>query len=249
MPLHAQLTTQLRELKLSGMIPQIEVRLLEAQQNKLAYSEFLSMLLSDEISTRATRKITRSLTKARLGTEQTIESFDFSFNPSINAAHIRELGTCNFLHSGDGVFFLGPTGTGKTHLAKAIAHAACRHAYSVAFYSLHWLLVEFMAADLGNRLNALVKKLVTVDLLVIDDFAFASFDLHAAEFLYTIVDGRYAKRSIIITSNRSVTDWGALFPDPIMANAILDRLAHRSHQIVIKGESYRKKFKPVFENA
>ncbi|MEI6422460.1 MAG: ATP-binding protein, partial [Lentisphaerota bacterium] len=153
------------------------------------------------------------------------------------------------LHSGDGVFFLGPTGTGKTHLAKAIAHAACRRAYSVAFYSLHWLLVEFTAADLGNRLNALVKKLVTVDLLVIDDFAFSSFDQHAAEFLYTIVDGRYAKRSIIITSNRSVTDWGALFPDPIMANAILDRLAHRSHQIVIKGESYRKKFKPVFENA
>ena len=86
-------------------------------------------------------------------------------------------------------------------------------------------------------------------MLVIDDFAFSSFDQHAAEFLYTIVDGRYAKRSIIITSNRSVTDWGALFPDPIMANAILDRLAHRSHQIVIKGESYRKKFKPVFENA
>lgn len=249
MPLHAQITTQLRALKLSAMIPNIELRLLEAQQNKLAYSEFLSMLLTDEISTRATRKMTRSLAKAGLGSEQTIESFDFSFNPSINAAHIRELATCNFLSSGDGVFFLGPTGTGKTHLAKAIAHAACRRAHSVVFYTWHWLLVEFTAADLDNRLDTLVKKLVSVDLLVIDDFAFSSFDQRTAEFLYTIVDGRYARRSMIITSNRSVTDWGAMFPDAVMANAILDRLAHRSHQIVIKGESYRKKFTPVFENA
>jgi DNA replication protein DnaC len=249
MPLHTQIATQLRQLKLSGMIPHIELRLMEAQQNNLAYSEFLSMLLGDEIEHRSFRKMTLSLAKAGLGVEQTLESFDFTFNPSINATHIRELATCNFMHTGDGIFFLGPTGTGKTHLAKALAHQACRQTYSVAFYSFHRLLADFTAADLQNRVDALIKKLITVDLLVIDDFAFKNFNQLCSEFLYTIIDGRYAKRSIIITSNRSIADWGPLFPDPVMANAILDRLAHRSHQITIKGESYRKRFAPAFAGA
>lgn len=119
MPLHAQLISQLRALKLSGMIPSLEMRLLEAQQNTLAYSEFLSLIFSDELESRNNRKMKRSLAQAGLGSEQTIESFDFTFNPSVNAANIRELATCHFLHTGDGVFFLGPTGTGKNAFGKS----------------------------------------------------------------------------------------------------------------------------------
>jgi len=102
---------------------------------------------------------------------------------------------------------------------------------------------------LKNKLSQLIKKLIKIDLLVIDDFGFKKIDQQSAEYLYAIVDARYAVKSIILTSNRAIIDWSAIFPDPLMANAILDRLAHHSHQIVIKGESYRKKFVPKFQNA
>lgn len=137
--------------------------------------------------------------------------------------------------------FLGPTGTGKTHLAKALAHQACRMMLSVAFYSFHQLFAELATADLQNRLHIMINRLLKGDLLVIDDFGFKTIDQQSAERFYAIVDGHFRSKSIILTSNRAMTDWPAPFPDPVMANAILDQLAHTSHQIVLKGQSYRKK--------
>ena len=239
---HAQLKQQLKTLKLSGLLENLDLRLLEAQQNQLTYSEFLSMIFSDEMETRNMRKLNRLLQNAGLGTEKTIETFDFSFNPSINAAYIRELATCRFIEKGEGIFFIGPTGTGKTHLAKALCHQACRKHFTTAFYPFHQFFNEMGKAELKNKLSQLFKKLIKIDLLVIDDFGFKKIDQQSAEYLYAIVDARYAVKSIILTSNRAITDWAAIFPDPLMANAILDRLAHHSHQIIIKGESYRKKF-------
>ena len=246
---HAQLKQQLKTLKLSGLLENLDLRLLEAQQNQLTYSEFLSMIFSDEMETRNMRKLNRLLQNAGLGTEKTIETFDFSFNPSINAAYIRELATCRFIEKGEGIFFIGPTGTGKTHLAKALCHQACRKHFTTAFYPFHQFFNEMGKAELKNKLSQLFKKLIKIDLLVIDDFGFKKIDQQSAEYLYAIVDARYAVKSIILTSNRAITDWAAIFPDPLMANAILDRLAHHSHQIIIKGETYRKKFIPKFQNA
>jgi DNA replication protein DnaC len=244
----AQLKTQLKTLKLSGMLENLDLRLLEAQQNQLAFSEFLSIILSDEMETRNMRKLQRLLLQAGLSSEKTIETFDFSFNPSINASYIRELATCRFIERGEGVFFIGPTGTGKTHLARALCHQACRQHLSAAFYSFFTFFNELEKADF-NQLSKLIKKLIKVDLLIIDDFGFKKINQNAAELLYNIVDARYAVKSIILTSNRAITDWANIFPDPLMANAVLDRIAHRSHQITIKGESYRKKIMPNFQNA
>lgn len=246
---HAQLKIQLKTLKLSGMLENLELRMLEAQQNELAYSEFLSMLLNDEIETRNMRKLARLISQAGLGTEKTLETFDFSFNPSINAAHIRQLATCRFIERGEGIFFIGPTGTGKTHLAKALCHQACRNHFSVAYYNFHHFFNELNQAAFKDQLSRLMKQLIKSDLLTIDDFGFKKISQQSAEYLYEIVDNRYSVKSIIITSNRAINDWPAIFPDPMIANAILDRLAHNSHQFIIKGESYRKKFKPVFQNA
>lgn len=240
----AQLNKQLKALKLSGMASNLELRLMEAQQNQLAYSEFLSMILTDEIETRNMRKINRLIQQAGFGNQKTLENFDFTFNPSINAAHIRELATCRFIERGEGVFLIGPTGTGKTHLAKALCHQACRKLLTAAFYPFHQFFHEINKADLKNQLHKIMKKLVKIDLLVIDDFGFKKIDQQSAEYLYAIVNERYGVKSIILTSNRAMTDWATIFPDPLIANAIMDRLAHHSYQIMIKGESYRKNFAP-----
>jgi DNA replication protein DnaC len=232
---------QLRALKLPGIRERLEVRLLEAESNSLSYNEFLTMLLSDELDLRTTRRIDRLMRKAHLSSEMTLETFDLTFNPSINGKLIRGFASCRFIERGEGIFFIGPTGTGKTHLAKALAHKACRMMFSVAYYSFRDLFSELATADLQNTLPLAIKRLLLVDLLVIDDFGFKTIDQASAERLYAIVDGRFRTKSIILTSNRAMADWPGLFPDPIIANAILDRIAHTSHQIVIKGQSYRKK--------
>lgn len=238
-----QLLHQLRLLKLPGIREHLEARIMEAGANNLSHAEFLSMLMTDELDLRTTRRVERLLRQASLGADTTIETFDWSFNPTINAKLIKGLTTCRFIERSEGVILLGPTGTGKTHLAKAIAHKACRLMFSVAYYSANQLFADLARADLQNRLHILLKRLLKVDLLVVDDFGLKSIDQTSAERFYAIVDGRFRSKSMILTANRAISDWPGLFPDPIIANAILDRIAHTSHQIVIKGQSYRKKLK------
>ena len=240
----AQLKQQLKSLKLSGTLGTIELRLMEATQNQLAFSEMLSMILADELETRRNRHLQRLILNARLESNQTIESFDFTFNKSINATQIRQLATCRFIEKAENVFYIGPTGTGKSHLAKALGHAACRSYLTVGSYNFHELFTHLSQADLSNRLSRVLKIIIKYDLLIIDDFAFKKIDQKSAEYLYAITDARYGKGSIILTSNRSMNDWGNIFPDPIMANALMDRLCHNAHQIIIKGESYRRKKNP-----
>ena len=145
----------------------------------------------------------------------------------------------------ENILFLGPTGTGKTHLAQALAHAACRKHLTVSFYSFGDFFRTLQTADITNTFEKLMKKMNKIDLLIIDDFAFKKISQIQAEYFYSIVDARYNTKSFILTSNQALSDWTSVFPNPIIANAIMDRLAHNAHQIVIKGESYRKKFSPI----
>jgi DNA replication protein DnaC len=232
---------QLRLLKLAGIREHLEARLLEANSNNLSHEEFLSMILTDELDMKTTHRMNRLMKEASLGAVTTIDGFDYAFNPEINAKLIKSLATCRFIERGEGVIFLGPTGTGKTHLTKALAHQACRFMFSVVFYKFKKLMEEMALADLQNRLPVLMKRLLKVDLLALDDIGLNPIDQGSAERFYTIVDGRFRQKSIVLTSNRAITDWPGLFPDPVLANAILDRIAHTSHHVILKGQSYRKK--------
>lgn len=246
---YAQLKSQLKALKLSGILETLELRIMETQHNQLAFTELLSMILTDEIEARQNRKLQRLITHAHLESNKTLETFDFSFNHSLNAPFIRELATCHFIENGENIFLLGPTGTGKTHLAQAIAHQACRKHLTVEFFNFHDFFSSIHKADLTDTTDNLMKSLTKAELLIIDDFAFKKIDQKSAEYFYAIVDARYRQKSIILTSNRAINDWTAIFPDPVMANAIMDRLAHNAHHITIKGESFRKKYNPKLKNA
>jgi len=237
----AELAPQLRALKLSGMLDTLEMRLLEAEQGQLSLTELLSMLVSDELEARRNRKLARLIKHAHLSAGQTLESFDFDIAASANRPLIRDLATCRFIQRSENVFFLGPTGLGKTHLAQALAHAACRRYLSVEFYKFGELISALTKADITGSADRLLRALCKSDLVVLDEFAFKRLEQKPAEWLYMIVDSRYSTGSIILTSNRSLDDWPAIFPDKVMANAVMDRLAHNAHQIVLKGESYRKK--------
>lgn len=246
---YAQIKEQLSNLKLAGMIDVFELRIKQAEESQLAYTELLSLLLDDELELRRNRKIDRLLTSAGLKGNQTLESFDFRANTSVNAVQIRELATLRFIEKAENIFLLGPTGTGKTHLARALAHLACRKNLKVCFFSFANLIAELSKVESSGKIITLLKTLYKTDLLVLDDFAFKKLSPQMAEYLYTIVDERYGQRSIIFTSNRAIDDWVGIFPDPVMANAIMDRIAHNAHQITINGESYRKRNIPKKQNA
>lgn len=239
MDLIHQLTPKLKLLRLSGILESLELRNRAAVEGRLSYVEFLAQLCEDEIERRAQHKLRVRLRRAAFDPQKTLETFDFTSCPKLNQREVIDLGTCRFVDQHQNVFFVGPAGVGKSHLAQALGHEACRRGYDVVFLTASRALAMLHAGRADGSYERRLLSLLRPQLLILDDFGLKPLRPPAPEDLYEIIAGRYERGSIIMTSNRAFAEWPELFAEPLLASAALDRLAHDAHQIIITGDSYR----------
>lgn len=234
-----ELIPMLKELRLSGVLDSLEQRNRQAIEQKLAYTDFLAMVLQDEIARRAQRKLDLALRRANFRNQKTIEEFDFTFNPNINRGLIMDLASCRFIEEKVSAFIVGPCGTGKSHLAQAFGHCAIRKGYDVAFTTLSAMLTKLNAARATHSYDRQFNNLTKVSLLIIDDFGLKPLRSPQDEDLHDIVSERYERRSTIITSNLDLSEWGEAFPNKLLGAATIDRLRHGAYKVVLDGKSFR----------
>jgi DNA replication protein DnaC len=239
MELRHQLTPALKRLRLSGILETLEVRNEQAINGHWSYIDFLSRLIEDEVQRRAQKQLAFRIRRAALNTTKTLEGFDFAFNPTINRQQVLELATCNFIREKRNVLICGPTGVGKSHLAQALAHEACRQGYDVLFVNTQRMLQHINGGRADGTQERRLQSFLRPDLLILDDFGLKPLRPPAPEDLYDVINERYEQGSILLTSNRAPSEWPDLFCDPLLASAGLDRLAHRAHVLVITGMSFR----------
>lgn len=238
-----QLETTLRSLKLSGMLDTLESRLAQAHAGELGHVEFLQTLCEDELSRRDAAGIVRRVRAARFEQLCAMEDFDFNVNPKIPAALIRDLATLRFVEAGESVILHGPVGVGKTMVAQALGHQACRRGYSALFTKTSRLLADLAGGHADHTWETRLKRWARPTVLICDDFAIRDFTVAQADDLYELVTER-ATKSTIFTANRQASDWYSLFPNPVVAESILDRIVNTAHHVHMDGKSYRPNKRP-----
>lgn len=235
----------LTRLKLFGMLDTLDVRLAQAAAGELGHIELLEVLCQDETARRDAAGLARRIKAARFETQATIEDFDFKFNPKIPASQIRDLATLRFVDAGESIILHGPVGVGKTMVAQALGHAACRHGHSVAFTKTSRLLADLAGGHTDRSWHTRLRRWARPTLLILDDFAMRDLTLAQADDLYELVGDRTAaRRPVIFTANRAPIDWYPLFPNPVVAESILDRIVNSAHHIHMDGRSYRPNRRP-----
>lgn len=241
MNINGQLEYKLRQLKLTGILQTLSVRVKQAEESKAGYEEFLMTLCEDEYERRQSGRLLKRLKQAGFEEEKTLEGFDFGFNPQIPVKRIKQLANCTYIEKRENIFLLGPVGVGKTHIAQALGHIACRMGYDVLFTKAGNMFRHLHGGRADQTWERRIKQYTSVDLLIIDDFGLKPLTPLQSDDFYEIINERYMKRSTIFTGNRTIEEWHNLFPDPVIANSAMDRIAHNAHQIIMNGESYRKK--------
>ncbi len=241
MKIDGQIENKLKLLRLTGMLQTLPVRLKQAEEGNSGYMDFLMTLLEDEYERRQSGSLLKRLKKAGFEAEKTLEGFDFAFNPQIPVKKIKQLANCAYIDNKENIFLMGPVGVGKSHIAQALGHIACRMGYDVLYTKAAKMFRYLNGGRADNSWDTRIKRHTAADLLIIDDFGLKPLTPVQSDDFYEVINDRYGKRSIIFTSNRSIEDWQGLFPDPIIANSAMDRIAHNSHQIIMTGESYRNK--------
>jgi DNA replication protein DnaC len=237
------LAAALRQLKLSGMLDTLDARLAQAHAGELGHLDFLQVLCQDEISRRETMSLARRLRRARFETPATLEGFDFAAAPKLPAAQIRDLAALRWLASGESVILYGPVGVGKSHLAQALAHLAIRAGAEARFMKTSRALAHLAGGHADRTWDKRLAELTRPAVLVLDDYAMRELTAAQADDLYELITER-AGKSLILTSNRAPADWYPLFPNPVVAESLLDRLINNSHQVFMNGPSYRPNKRP-----
>ena len=239
-----ELDRALRQLRLSGMAATLETRLLQSQAEKTVPIDLVSVLVSDELLRRKDRLHERRIKQAGFRDPgKTLDAFDFEFNKKMERALVFELASGRFVTKREDALFLGPPGTGKSHLAQAVGHAVIAQGHRVRYREAHVLLEEIAEATLEGRRKDHMDELATAALLIIDDLGMRRLPHTAAEDLLELVMRRYERASTLITSNRPVEDWGKLLGDTAAVSALLDRLLHHAHVLKCGPKSWRTKLK------
>lgn len=233
------LTRTLKSLRLSGLIPALPARIEQARVDNLDPAEFLQIILQDELDKRKDRLLARRITSARINPQKRIDTFDFGFNPKIQKSVIFDLATTQFISNAQNVICIGPPGTGKTHIAQAIALCAVQAGRKALYYQLHELLDMMIEAAATGARKPLMQKLLAPDLLVLDDLGMKRLPPDRAEELLEIIMRRYEKNATFLTSNRPLEDWPKLIGDAATTSAILDRLMHHAVMLSFNGKSHR----------
>src|SRR2546425_1801922 len=239
MELTHQLAPMLRTLRLSGILETLDVRNRQAVEQQSSFVEFLTLLLQDEVERRAQSKLRLRLRRAAFDPTKTLEGFDFSFNPKLNKAQVFDLATCLFIERHENVLIYGPTGVGKSHVGQALAHEACRRGYEVLFVATDKMLGHLAGGRADGTRESRLARYTRPDLLVLDDFGLKPLRAPGPEDLYDVINERYERGSILVTSNRDRAEWPDLFGEPLLASAALDRLTHGAHFVEITGQSFR----------
>jgi len=245
-----ELNRALSQLRLGGMAAVLETRLRQAQAESMAPIDLISCLVCDELTRRGDRLLERRRKQAQFRDPQkTLDNFDFTFNPKMNRSLVFDLAAGGFIAKREDALFLGPGGTGKSHLAQAIGQAAIQQGYRVLYRETHILLEELADAVLDGDRKQYMESLASAPLLFIDDFGMRKLPLTAAEDLLEIVMRRYERASTLLTSNRPVEDWGKLLGDAAAVSAMLDRLLHHGHVLKCGPRSWRTKLDPLSAGA
>lgn len=239
MELTHQVSAQLKRLRLSGVVETLEARQRQAIEGKWSYVDFLARLLEDELERRAQKQLALRLRRASVNTTKTLEGFDFRFNPSVSRQQILALASGDYVRQKRNVLICGPSGVGKSHLAQALGHEACRQGYDVVFITTHKMLQHLTGGRADGSYTRRLAQYLRPDVLILDDFGLHALPPPSPEDMYEIIAERYETGSIVLTSNRAPSEWPDLFGNPLLASAGLDRLAHHAESVVITGRSFR----------